>query len=423
MCVPRLVLVAAALTGSTEALVLDQTLFIDGGEMTILQPNNTNFTQVNNDTVSLDLSQSWENGSVAPFMSTPKDNILVLNDQYLWPAPDNSSFYAAGGIISSLSFASPTAPPRSFTQYSLPDAGASGRGNWSTVPLAPASIYPSLRRPAGGLSAVAGSKAYILGGFQMLQSRALQPLPGMLTYDMAANQWANESAAGFSPTGTAIFGRMEHLPGFGAQGVLLALGGQIPDPSQPWTDEGLNLLDFGDVYVYDIAGRTWHHQKATGAAPGAVPDPRDMFCSAVLSDPGSGAYEILVYGGQRGGFVFSKDSPGRGPGVVGANRARGAVHVVTVRGFGWFRANDSSAPPRAGHSCDVAGAGGRQVLSVGGLDPGATPIGEGASLVPDPFPNTVGVFDAVEWRWKHWYDAAAAPYVQPDPVRAWYRQR
>ena len=351
----------------------------------------------------------------------PRGDVPVLNLENLWPAPDNASFYSFGGIESVLAAnLGITVPARSLAQYTLAGPGGAN-GSWSSVAVSAGSGFSSITRPAAGLSASGGGKGFVLGGFAPNVARVGYPISGMLTYDMAANQWTNDSATGFSPAGTAILGTMEYLGGYGKEGVLVAFGGQTADMGSVWYDEGANLLGFEDVYVYDIASKTWHHQRATGAQRDSIPAPRDMFCSAIAPSANGNAYEIVVYGGQTSGIIYGNGSP-RGQALLDANAALKSTHVLTIPSFTWFRVNDTSAPPHAGHTCEVVGKGGRQMMSVGGVDPSIVNV-RMAGNATDAFPNGFGVFDMVDLKWKLGYDANAAAYVQPDVVQQWYTQK
>ena len=95
----------------------------------------------------------------------------------------------------------------------------------------------------------------------------------------------------------------------------------------------------------------------------------------------------------------------------------GDVYLLSIPGFVWFKANDTSAAPRAGHTCEFAG--GRQMISIGGLDPTATNFNNGY-LMPDNNTKTLGVFDLVDLTWKTEYDSNAQPYTLPAAVQSWY---
>ena len=380
-------------------------------------PNGSPLPLPNNDTLALDLTKSWDNANKTEFKNIDKGSTPVLNLEALWAAEDGKSFYAFGGIQSAiLTVDMPTNPERTLSQFT-PDGR--GGGEWSPVATAAGSIFSFLTRSAGGLWASGSGKGFLLGGFSASNNvRTGRALPGLLSYDMASNQWRNDTATGFSDQGTAILGSMEFLLNYGGEGVLVAFGGQTADPTPIWYDTGSGLLDFQDIYIYDVATKTWHHQRANKAASDSVPDPRDMFCSVAVAND-AGGYEIFVYGGQTGNFLYGPGGT-RSQAILDQNAAMNEVHVLTVPGFTWFKANDTSAASRTGHTCEVAGQ--RQLLSLGGLDPSASTIRVSASL-PDPFARGIGVFDMVDLKWKSNYDANAPPYTQPDVIKAWYRQK
>ena len=408
------------------AIILNQTLYIDGGDIAERLPDGTALAYPNNATLALDLTRSWTNASDAVIVNNPKGAAPLLNLLSLWPAPDGRSFYAFGGLPSGTNGPTGIAvSPRSLFRFT-PNAADPLSGSWAPVAPAPGNGFQSLVRPAGGLGAAGNGSGFLLGGFGANGARSGRALPGLLRYDMAANAWTNESAAGFAAPGTAILGAMHYLPSFGAEGVLVALGGQTADANAQWYDQGENLLDFGSIAVYDVAGKTWHRQPATAATPDALPAPRDMFCSALLTAPsedigGDGGAEIVVYGGQTGGFVYGPGGA-RGQALRDANAALNSVHVLSLPGFVWFKANDTSARSRTAHTCDVVGAGRRQVLSIGGLDPSVKDVRASANT-SDPWPRGLGVWDAVAMRWTAGYDARAPPYERPRVVQEWYEAK
>jgi hypothetical protein len=56
------------------------------------------------------------------------------------------------------------------------------------------------------------------------------------------------------------------------------------------------------------------------------------------------------------------------------------------------------------------------MVVVGGLNPNAF------NLVPDIWPQGLGIFDLSAMEWKSQYDASAPAYVTPDVVKSWYKQ-
>ena len=50
------------------------------------------------------------------------------------------------------------------------------------------------------------------------------------------------------------------------------------------------------------------------------------------------------------------------------------------------------------------------------------PISNAYNSIPDPWPQGLGIFDLTAMEWEEEYDPAAAPYVTPDAVKAYYHQ-
>ena len=50
------------------------------------------------------------------------------------------------------------------------------------------------------------------------------------------------------------------------------------------------------------------------------------------------------------------------------------------------------------------------------------PESTGTNSLPDPWPQGLGIFDLTAMEWKEGYDPAAAPYVTPDAVKAYYQR-
>ena len=96
------------------------------------------------------------------------------------------------------------------------------------------------------------------------------------------------------------------------------------------------------------------------------------------------------------------------------------VWVLALPAFRWFKAEYSARYPRYGHTCHIVG--NRQMLTIGGLNASGTdPVD--AWFSPDSFTQGIGVFDMTDMRWASSYDATAAPYAQPEVVRAWYNKK
>jgi hypothetical protein len=96
------------------------------------------------------------------------------------------------------------------------------------------------------------------------------------------------------------------------------------------------------------------------------------------------------------------------------------VYVLSIPGFVWFMLSaPGAAPARYKHTCEVIG--GRQLLSIGGLDNPQSSANEDLDYtIPDPFTQGIGIFDMTAAAWKNGYDADALPYQTPQIVKEWY---
>lgn len=92
------------------------------------------------------------------------------------------------------------------------------------------------------------------------------------------------------------------------------------------------------------------------------------------------------------------------------------IHVLSLPGFVWRRAQYPSRSPRDNHACVVAGK--RQMITVGGVD---SQMGSPEHWrTKDPNPQGLGIFDLTELEWKATFEADASDYQAPDMIRSWY---
>ena len=254
------------------SIIVNNTLYIDGGEIAWQSNGTLAGWEPMNSTLAISLSESWtpESVTIEPF---PKNNGVPLFDfETLWAGADGDSFYAFGGA--SKIELSPLNPVPSLWQFS--------QGTWSSVSQY-GNSFPSITRPAGGLGASGSGTGYILGGFDSFGSpywkaTGFTPVPGLLSYDMKSNTWANVSASPLSFNGTAINGAMEYVPNFSSDGLLIAMGGEFPGPGG-WLDLGQNLFSFSNISVYDPSTDSWYWQTATGyTGDSDIPTGASLFC-------------------------------------------------------------------------------------------------------------------------------------------------
>ena len=260
------------------SIVIDDVLYIDGGEVSY--QTNGIFQQLapTNVTLAIDLSKSWAPSSIDIQVYSKTNGPPSLNYGKLWASADGKSFYAYGGVPGLAPNNHPPNPPNSLWQFS--------DGGWTEVTQPNGNLFPSLTRPAVSLAASGNGVGYMLGGYDSLHNvtfdpnRPWTPVPGILSYNMTTGAWTNSSATGFSQAGTAFVGALEFVPIFGSNGLLIAMGGETSS-SSGWWDVGQNLNSFANISVYDPSTQTWYWQNATGyTGPGDIPGGSSMFCYA-----------------------------------------------------------------------------------------------------------------------------------------------
>jgi hypothetical protein len=122
--------------------------------------------------------------------------------------------------------------------------------------------------------------------------------------------------------------------------------------------------------------------------------------------------QIFIFGGQPQGQ--NSNSPSKAE--LQAALDLDAVYVLSLPAFNWQKASYTPRRSRAWHTCNLVG--NRQMVVVGGKQPWLND----SSQIPDIWTQGIGVFDLSAMEWEDQYDAAAAPYVTPDVVKAWYNE-
>ena len=113
------------------------------------------------------------------------------------------------------------------------------------------------------------------------------------------------------PTNLTLVGsRLQFVPNYGPEGILIVLGGIVGDV-------GGKPQDFAVLPIFDPAGKRWYNQTTTGEAPAG----RAEHCVSGKPSP-NGTYEIFVYGGHR--FTFSSSA-----------LSFDTIHILTLPSFHW----------------------------------------------------------------------------------------
>ena len=346
--------------------------------------------KIDNQTISIDISQSWTPGSVT--LTRIEKSAPVLNDEYLWPSYDGKSFYAWGGYASPLldTNGNPDTPPNDLWRFGVDGQGA---GSWNRI-----SVPGTFTRTTHALTAFDNDTAYLLGGeisertSQSLNGLSLADVSGLTRYVASGNNWTNNSIVNtVSNTNWANGGMMFVPPGAGnnaSAGFLAAFGGQ----------NGA-LIPFDHVSVFDIAGKKWYRQPTSGL----IPSFRTSFCTVGVQGDAD-TFEIFIYGGTL-------------PGADSTSSANikdlDQVYVLSIPSFTWYQANYDPTNARFAHSCNVIGK--RQFVTVGGASSKISWDFNGNTT--DPEPQGLGIFDMTKLQWSSSYDANAAAYVTPDMIK------
>ncbi|KAA8897511.1 hypothetical protein FN846DRAFT_231777 [Sphaerosporella brunnea] len=197
-------------------------------------------------------------------------------------------------------------------------------------------------------------KAYQLGGWMNVASDINWVGPRkasnrMAVYDMVTNSWTNSSGP-MDGVGRAE-GAMFYVPFGDDPGMLVHFGGVKSKDGGPEVAAPMDVID-----IYDIANQNWYTQNATGD----IPNTRRRFCGgAAYAQDGSSA-NIYIYGGM-----------GFGANVTGYDD----VYILSIPSFTWIQIfpakgttrEESEIRPHYDLSCSVVK--NSQLVIIGGQFP------------------------------------------------------
>jgi len=283
MTAPRPVLETAVRTDNSTVAILDDRLYIEGGEISqfvngIPDPG-PNYSRPVNTTVSLPLATAWTNATVQLTAISQHPNPSLKNFA-LWTDPATKTLVSWGGDgpYGNVSGA------RNKTAWVFKPDG-SGGGAWTTRGPANPEAFLGVTRNTQGAQAVCRGKGYYLGGWAGPATdsnlRRIVPTPGMLVYDLASGGWTNETAPAVMQTiqeGEAL------CAPFGGGGVLAVVGGLYSSPTDYLA---VRQVAMNEVNIYDPDKKEWHTQATTGD----IPDQRSWFCAAGVQGK-NGTYEM-----------------------------------------------------------------------------------------------------------------------------------
>ena len=270
-------------TNCIAGIVIQDNLYIDGGEVYYLNDNNFPRSLPLNSTYSISLASAWNNASVA-LQPIAKGSAPVLNGANLWPDESGSAFYQYNGIVSQAYITPPEPPANQLWQF-LPD-GTSGK--WTIVDA------PNLKRLAQAGSTSGNGSAYILGGWESWRTTIdhyantglRYPAGGLVTYDLTSRTWSNQSIAELAPSTWSYMAEFHYLEGLQRDGLLLAVGGATA-PTGTIENSEQTLNSYGYVSMFDTTTGHWYNQSTTGD----IPVQRYQTCSVGVRGD-NGTYEV-----------------------------------------------------------------------------------------------------------------------------------
>ncbi|KAI9778533.1 MAG: hypothetical protein M1835_004906, partial [Candelina submexicana] len=336
-----------------QSALVNGTLYIYGGQATQKQ-GQVNDTW-NNNFLTLDLKNNWPVGTPSlkalPQPSGPPAVALGT----LWHSYDSLFLY--GGMSS---WKPPVPPPsNSLWEYQIksskwiehknPKTSAGNNSEPGGVAVQRAAEGASLSIPElgkgwyfgghqDGYTTVGWSqsieriylKSFVEYTFPGYSNDGVQGLAGKAAGSDGA--WRNITQAGVQNTAgftERADGLLVFVPGFGKDGILLALAGGT---NAMFTQ--MNVID-----VYDISNSTWYKQATSGPSPKMRVNP----CAVAVSAADGSSTNIYMHGGQN--LIPELDQT-----------LYDDTWILTIPSFTWIKIDTSSQsapPPRVGHTCNV----------------------------------------------------------------------
>ncbi|GIZ48601.1 hypothetical protein CKM354_001165400 [Cercospora kikuchii] len=347
-----------------QSALVNGTLYTYGGQATT-EPGQDSDAW-NNYFLSLDLTRTWQIATPALTGRAQPSGPPNVSLGYLWSSRESLFLY--GGQYS---WKPPVAPTAYSTwEYVIAD------DEWvehnqpvtSSGPSAPSNDDPVQRAAEGaGANVPSLGRGFYFGGHLdsyttegwsntvprvYLQSLLEFTFPGAtnnqvesLSNDRKAGsdgvyrnvtEGGQQAQVGFTQRADGL---LIYVPGFGEQGILLAIAGGTNE-----TFTQMNNID-----VYDIATSSWYIQSTSGPTPEIRVNP----CAVIAAAPDGTSYNIYMFGGQN--LI-----------PFGNQTQFNDMWILTLPSFTWIKVDtdDQSVPPgRSGHTCNIWDA---QMVMVGG---------------------------------------------------------
>ncbi|KFZ17849.1 hypothetical protein V502_04382 [Pseudogymnoascus sp. VKM F-4520 (FW-2644)] len=336
-------------------IVVDNWLYIDGGD---ISSDAEGDNVPNNQTFSIDLSESWNTKSVAASASPRNNSFGTVRRPQLYYDESHHTVYSSSGLFYNWSQNSKEPIVWGFTPE------VDGKVEWTEkFSKSLESSFPLVSYNWDALTTTSGSKHYALGGAitfdEGLQQMAMEQL---VTYDYKTQTFKNQTLPFHSYGGEAQF-----VPQYGEEGVILFFGGLQRADRSVSGDDGVQNIS--TIQVYDVHTGTFYNQTATNPPIGS-----------------------FIFGGTAG--------------TSSSNTATilSKVYILTLPYFNWIEAPNPANHFRAGQSCALIG-------------PKSTPNRHQRQMVVN---NGMKIFDLGNLTWSDDYDASATPYVRHSVISNYY---
>lgn len=228
-------------------------------------------------TYSIDLTKSWTTSNVDPVSISIFDLVTNVKLPQLWYNPVENSVHMSGG----LTFNRSDIPG----SYTFTPTG-SGGVVWGEDAL-PSSNTGTLNGLWGTAYASSPAAFYSIGGVTTLDG-VQTPVMSSVVNDFRSSTWVNDTNGNGFNTRLTFDSKMEYVPNFGDEGVLVALGGNIYQDQSLRDQENPTLADFSSVDVFDINSNTWYSQATQGEVPPVAYDG----CTVGVASEDGGSFEM-----------------------------------------------------------------------------------------------------------------------------------
>jgi hypothetical protein len=233
-----------------------------------------------NSTISIDLSKSWTTSDVV--LRTIDRPWYSKANQVIWTDQEAGHFYVWGGKW---------IRGRNMTDNLLwkftPDGN--GGGTWAVENATNAQSFADLHQAEHIVFTNTPDTGFAIGGIASGWTEhyraSNQVIPGMVAYNFKTKIWQNGTTA-FSPFDTLSGGAAQYVPNYGANGLVLVLGGTAHRVDSEPDEKTARPFDFRNLTFFDpeTKGQYWYVKFAsfcpfmgvlcsrnTGSAPELLP--------------------------------------------------------------------------------------------------------------------------------------------------------